>query len=906
MTIRLFLLAIILACTLFPAHGEAAVEMRSLEVQFSFDASAVPDKTLAGYKLYQNAVEVCSNADPAATSLVCQFASEAGTHIYELTAYYTDNTESPKSPPFQFTIGTSLPPVGTTPPPDGSVGSTPPPATGDYLVSYSWDATTDATRAGYRMYLNDTMICETADPKATTLSCYADLVNAVMRFSIASYDASGTESLRSNFLTLDPVDFPELFQKKLLTFNWDYTDAVSSAGGFQVFNNGTLLCSTTDPTAKSLQCTLDTLLPQHTFAMAAVNAAGELTTISNAIVYTGSAGSTVPPPATGTLTAAISPSTTKGTAPLAIAFSATGSTGPIATYTWDFGDGDTGKGSTISHTYAVAGTYSVTLAVSDSSGNNALANVTVTADQAPVQLVPPTAIISSSAASGEAPLSVTFDGTGSSAKNSIITSYNWDFGDGTKGTGPTASHTFTIAGTYNTQLLVTDSNGLTDTVTTPVLVSPATIVNKAPTASFTATPTQGTTPLTVSFNGSGSNDSDGTISSYVWNFGDGSSATGQTASHTYTTAATYTATLQVTDNQGGKGSTSVAITAKTEEPTTGVKMETGEVMVSSEWVRVPLITPFTNPVVIAGPPSFSDSEPCVIRLRNVNSTGFDIRLTEWDYQDGVHPQESVSYLVMEQGRHTLPNGSSVEAGTYAGTIFFKTVPFSKPFAKPPVVLTTIASFNETDTISGRIRNVSTSSFDYYFREQEKNKNTHVKETVNFIAWEPGTGTTGLVQFEASATDNAVTHAWYSIAFQTATPHPPLLLADMQTTNAGDTSALRVQQLSGAGFQVKVEEEQSKDSEVNHGGEIVGYLAFNQPEKKVLASFTWDFDAALEATINGFQVLANGEVICTSEAPTARQLNCEMTMPSGPTAFTIQAMEKTGSNSAPSNGITYTP
>ena len=74
-------------------------------------------------------------------------------------------------------------------------------------------------------------------------------------------------------------------------------------------------------------------------------------------------------------------------------------------------------------------------------------------------------------------------------------------------------------------------------------------------------------------------------------------------------------------------------------------METGEVMVSSDWVRVTLTTPFANPVVIAGPPSFSNSEPCVIRLRNVNSTGFDIRLTEWNYQDGVHPQESVSYLV---------------------------------------------------------------------------------------------------------------------------------------------------------------------------------------------------------------------------------------------------------------------
>ena len=87
---------------------------------------------------------------------------------------------------------------------------------------------------------------------------------------------------------------------------------------------------------------------------------------------------------------------------------------------------------------------------------------------------------------------------------------------------------------------------------------------------------------------------------------------------------------------------------------------------------------------------------------------------------------------------------------------------------------------------------------------------------------------------------------------------------------------------------------------------MGYLSLNQPEEKVLAGFTWTYDAALEATINGFQILANGEPICTSDTATARQLSCEIPKPAGPTAFTIQAMEKTGSNSTPSNSITYTP
>jgi PKD repeat protein len=68
-------------------------------------------------------------------------------------------------------------------------------------------------------------------------------------------------------------------------------------------------------------------------------------------------------------------------------------------------------------------------------------------------------------------------------------------------------------------------------------------------------------PLSVSFDGTGSNDPDGSIAGYAWTFGDGSSAAGISASHTYVGAGTYTATLTVTDNLGATGSKDVTITA---------------------------------------------------------------------------------------------------------------------------------------------------------------------------------------------------------------------------------------------------------------------------------------------------------------------------------------------------------
>jgi PKD repeat protein len=63
----------------------------------------------------------------------------------------------------------------------------------------------------------------------------------------------------------------------------------------------------------------------------------------------------------------------------------------------------------------------------------------------------------------------------------------------------------------------------------------------------------------VAFNGSGSSDADGSLVSYAWSFGDGTSGTGVTTSHTYSAAGTYTARLTVTDNQGATASASTQI-----------------------------------------------------------------------------------------------------------------------------------------------------------------------------------------------------------------------------------------------------------------------------------------------------------------------------------------------------------
>lgn len=163
----------------------------------------------------------------------------------------------------------------------------------------------------------------------------------------------------------------------------------------------------------------------------------------------------------------------------------------------------------------------------------------------------PTAAIDAPVVNG---LDVAFTGGGTDSDGTIA-SYSWDFGDGTSGTGATASKTYAAAGTYTVKLTVTDDDGATAQATTDVTVAP--IPNQAPTAQF---PAPAIDALSVSVDGSTSTDPDGTIASYAWNFGDGGTASTAAATHTYTDAGTYTVTLTVTDDDGATATKTAEVT----------------------------------------------------------------------------------------------------------------------------------------------------------------------------------------------------------------------------------------------------------------------------------------------------------------------------------------------------------
>jgi PKD repeat protein len=97
------------------------------------------------------------------------------------------------------------------------------------------------------------------------------------------------------------------------------------------------------------------------------------------------------------------------------------------------------------------------------------------------------------------------------------------------------------------------------------------LVNSPPVASFTRTPSSGTAPLNVTFSAAASRDSDGTITGYAWNFGDGGTGAGSSTSHIYQTAGNYTAVLRITDDDGDIDTTSrsIIVTGSSTPPTSG-------------------------------------------------------------------------------------------------------------------------------------------------------------------------------------------------------------------------------------------------------------------------------------------------------------------------------------------------
>ncbi|MEM7350279.1 MAG: H-type lectin domain-containing protein, partial [Acidobacteriota bacterium] len=248
-------------------------------------------------------------------------------------------------------------------------------------------------------------------------------------------------------------------------------------------------------------------------------------------------------------------------------------------------------------------------------------------------------------------------------------------------------------------------------------------------------------------------------------------------------------------------------------------------VVTDEIIRTVNLSGFSTPRVVMGPPSFAGAQPTTVRVRNITSSSFQHNLQEWDYLDGAHVNEDMGFLALDDGAQSL-GSLDAEAGSVNINHNWTTVNFNQSFSVAPIVVAQVASFAGNQAVVTRVRNVSTSSFQVRLQEEEGNDGTHAVERVDWIAVEPGTSTFSGTKVVAGATGNSVTQNWATINFSSVTD--PVFVAQMQTFDGGDTATLRQRNLSSTSVEVKVEEEQSANTEVNHTTEVVGYIVVGSP------------------------------------------------------------------------------
>jgi PKD repeat protein len=336
----------------------------------------------------------------------------------------------------------------------------------------------------------------------------------------------------------------------IATYKFDFGDGTAAVG----------------PQAASTAGHMYSAAGTYTVTMTATDTAGNSSSATTQVTVTDNTPDA--PPA-----AALSVTPASGAAPLHVTADASASTDldltPIASYTFDFGDGSATvgpqSGATASHTFGTPGTYTVTVTVADTAGNSSIASTQVTVTAPPD--LPPAAVLAVTPASGTAPLQVTADASGSTDTDATpIATYKFTFGDGSAAVGPqsgaTASHTYNTPGTYTVTLTATDTGGQSSTATQQVTVSPPDL---PPAAVLSVSPASGPAPLDITADASGSSDNDATpISSYKFDFGDGSAVVGPqaaaTAPHTYSAAGTYTVKVTVTDTVGNASTATKQVT----------------------------------------------------------------------------------------------------------------------------------------------------------------------------------------------------------------------------------------------------------------------------------------------------------------------------------------------------------
>lgn len=267
----------------------------------------------------------------------------------------------------------------------------------------------------------------------------------------------------------------------------------------------------------------------------------------------------------------------------------------IASYQWDFGDGGTGTGQNTTHTYTLAGLYTVRLILTDILG----CSDTLVKNQY-IQVDGPTSAFGVNTPGQCSMSAVVFNDLSSPDGIHPIVSWMWNYGDGVIETltSPPFQHTYVTPGVYPVALKVTDSRGCTDSIS----INNAVTISQ-PEAIFGSADTVSCPNQVINF----SDSSTGPTLSYQWNFGDGNTSILANPTHTYAADGLYTITLIVTDQYGCQ-----------------------DTMVKPDYIRI--ASPHADFLL-------SDSlSTCPPLFVNFTNTSLNYASINWDFGDGTSTQ----------------------------------------------------------------------------------------------------------------------------------------------------------------------------------------------------------------------------------------------------------------------------
>ncbi|SES40522.1 Right handed beta helix region [Tranquillimonas rosea] len=243
-----------------------------------------------------------------------------------------------------------------------------------------------------------------------------------------------------------------------------------------------------------------------------------------------------------------------------------------------------------------------------------------------------------------------------------------------------------------------------------------------------------------------------------------------------------------------------------------------------QWHQVSFGQELDDPAVVMSTMTSNGAQPEIVRVRNVTDTGFEFQMDEWDYQDGSHVSETLSWVAVEAGTHTLEDGRTVTAGHGSGDGGWSDVSFDGAFGDTPAVFAQVSGDENGRAVTERVDGVSSDGFKVSMSDQEAANGSVSGEAFDWIAVDTGGRASN---GSMAGVKGGVNDTWSDLGFEDSFANDEFaFLADMQTTNGGNPATLEVASIESDQAELRVREETSNDAETFHVEESVGYAGMD--------------------------------------------------------------------------------